>query len=109
MNYCIIGQSSGAMAMRSPDLIYLGTDEAKVKKLVAEFMETNFKNHCKMGNSCRYYRLDDDADFDSWDDLLKSLYDELIDEGRLIIDFNEWNCEEPGFFCVYAREDVQGN
>lgn len=109
MNYCIIEQTSGAMAMRSPGLIYLGTDESKVKSLIAVFMEKNFKKAIEAQTKGHYYRPDNMRDYESWKALLQSLFDELEEWGRLIIDFSEWDCEEPGFFCVYAREDVQGN
>lgn len=109
MNYCIIGQNSGAMAMHSPGLIYLGSNEDKVKKLVTEFMETNFKRSLETKTKGHYCRRDNMIEYDSWKALMKSLFDELEETERLIIDFNEWDCEEPGFFCVYAREDVQEN
>lgn len=109
MNYCIIEQTSGSMAMRSPGLIYLGTDEAKVKNLIAKFMVTNFKRALEAQTDGHYYRPDNMQEYESWDALLQSLFDELDEGERLIIDFSEWDCEEPGFFCVYAREDVQEN
>lgn len=107
MNYCIIEQSSGYMAMRSPGLIYLGTDEAKVKKYITGFMDTNFKRALEAKTDGRYYRPDNMREYESWNALLQSLFNKLEECGRLIIDFSEWDCDEPGFFCVYAREDVQ--
>ena len=107
MNYCIIEQTSGSMAMRSPGLIYLGSNESKVKKIITEFMETNFKRALEAQTEGHYYRPDNMREYESWNALLQSLFDELDESERLIIDFSEWDCEEPGFFCVYAREDVQ--
>ena len=96
--------------MHSPGLIYLGTDGAKVKSLITEFLETNFKRVLAAKTKGHYYRPDNLKEYNSWKDLLQSLFDELEEQERLIIDFNEWDCEEPGFFCVYEREDaVQGN
>lgn len=106
MNYCIIGQTSGSMSMNSPRLIYLGTDEAKVKKYITGFMDTNFKRPLEAKTDGHYYRPDNMREYESWNALLQSLFDELKEWESLIIDFSEWDCEEPGFFCVYASEDV---
>lgn len=100
--FCIITQSSGSMSMDRPELKYMGTDHDLVVKKIREEME-DFKKGCQIRDTGRYYRPDDGPDFDSWEDLVDSLIEELEADGKLIIDYMEWNCEEPGFFCVYKR------
>lgn len=100
--YCIISQSSGSMAMDPPDLKYLGTDFDKVWSFVCKEME-DFHEFCYNKKEGKYVRPDIDEWFDTWEDLLTSIYDEINNRGKFVLDYNEWQCDEPGFFCVYKR------
>lgn len=100
--YCIISQSAGSMSMDPPYMKYMGTDFDKVWSIVCKEME-GFHEDCYQKKEGKYYRRDTDEFFDTWEDLLTSIYDEINNHGKFVLDYNEWECDEPGFFCVYKR------
>lgn len=100
--YCIISQSSGPYSLYSPELIYLGTDFDKVWSIVCKEME-DFHEHCYKKKEGKYYRPDIKEWFDTWEDLLTSIYDDINDKGKFVLKFTQWNFEEPGYLCIYKR------
>lgn len=101
--YCIIDQGSGDMSMDKPNLVYLGEDFNAMWKKVDEYM-ADFKSKCFMKSTNKYVRPDKDDVYYTWEDLMDSLFDTLVENNKLIINDQEWDDDaEPGFFCVYAK------
>ena len=104
--YTIIEQTSGSMSMRAPELKYLGPYFDKMWKVVTDWME-DFKKNCKHADGKHYYRPDGDFEdlFDTWEDVMEDLLGTLAEDGKLIIDLQEWEPDaDPGFLCIYAKE-----
>lgn len=104
--YCVIDQGSRAMSMDKPDLVYLGDDFGAMWKKVDEYMG-DFKKKCFNKSTNKYIRPDEDDEnvYDTWEDLMNSLFDTFATDKRLVIDVQDWEDDaEPGFFCVYAEE-----
>ncbi len=102
--YCIISQTAGDMSMYPPSMKYLGTDFDQVWSIVCKEME-DFHEFCYNKKEGVYTRPDTDEVFQTWEDLLTSIYDEINNRGKFVLDYNAWECDEPGFFCVYKREE----
>lgn len=104
--YTVIEQTSGSMSMRPPELKYLGPYFDKMWKIVTDWME-DFKKNCKHADGKHYCRPDGDFEdvFDTWEDLMEDLLGTLAEDGKLIIDLQEWDQDaDPGFLCIYAKE-----
>ena len=104
--YTVIEQTSGSMSMRPPELKYLGPYFDKMWKIVTDWME-DFKKNCKHSDGKHYYRPDGDFEdlFDTWEDVMEDLLGTLAEDGKLIIDLQEWEPDaDPGFLCIYAKE-----
>lgn len=101
--YCVIDQGSGATSMDEPNLVYLGEDFSAMWQKVDEYM-ANFKDKCFRKCVNKYVRPDQDVVYSSWEDVMMSLFDTLVEDNKLIINDQEWDDDaEPGFFCVYAK------
>lgn len=102
--YCIIDQGSGDMSMDKPNLVYLGEDFNAMWKKVDEYM-AQFKDECFRKSTNKYVRPDKDDVYDTWEDLMDSLFDTFATDKHLIINVQEWDDDaDPGFFCVYAKK-----
>lgn len=104
--YTVIEQTSGSMSMRPPELKYLGPYFDKMWKIVTDWME-DFKKNCKHADGKHYCRPDGDFEdvFDTWEDLMDDLLGTLAEDGKLIIDLQDWDQDcDPGFLCIYAKE-----
>lgn len=102
--YCIIDQGSGDMSMDKPNLVYLGEDFNAMWKKVDEYM-ADFKKKCFNKLTNKYIRPDGDDVYDTWENLMNSLFDTLVSDKKLIINVQDWDDDaDPGFFCVYAEE-----
>lgn len=103
--YCVIEQGSCAMSMNKPNLVYLGEDFSVMWQKVEEYM-ANFKDKCFRQCMNKYIRPDKDAVYDTWTDLMNSIFDTLVADQKLIISDQEWDDDaEPRFFCVYAKAE----
>ena len=103
--YCIIDQGSGAMSMDKPSLVYLGDDFNAMWAKVGKYM-ADFKKKCFNKSTNQYIRPDEDDEnvYDTWEDLMNSLFDTFVTDKQLIINVQDWDDDaEPGFFCVYAE------
>lgn len=104
--YTVIEQTSGSMSMRPPELKYLGPYFDKMWKIVTDWM-ADFKKNCKHSDGKHYCRPDGDFEdvFDTWEDVMEDLLGTLAEDGKLIIDLQEWEPDaDPGFLCIYAKE-----
>lgn len=104
--YTVIEQTSGSMSMRPPGLKYLGPYFDKMWKIVTDWME-DFKKNCKHADGKHYCRPDGDFEdaFDTWEELMDDLLGTLAEDGKLIIDLQDWDQDaDPGFLCIYAKE-----
>lgn len=103
--YCIIDQGSGAMSMDKPSLVYLGDDFNAMWPKVEKYM-ADFKKKCFNKSTNKYIRPDEDDEnvYDTWEDLMNSLFDTFVTDEQLIINVQDWDDDaDPGFFCVYAE------
>ena len=92
--------------MRPPELKYLGAYFDKMWKIVTDWM-ADFKKNCKHADGKHYCRPDGDFEdvFDTWEDVMEDLLGTLAEDGKLIIDLQEWDQDaDPGFLCIYAKE-----
>ena len=104
--YTVIEQTSGSMSMRPPELKYLGAYFDDMWKIVTDWM-ADFKKNCKHADGKHYCRPDGDFEdvFDTWEDVMEDLLGTLAEDGKLIIDLQEWDQDaDPGFLCIYAKE-----
>jgi hypothetical protein len=102
--YCIIDQGSGDMSMDKPKLMYLGEDFRVMWQKVKEYV-SDFKDKCFRKSTNKYIRPDKDDVYDTWEDLMDSLFDTLVEDNEIIISDQEWDDDaDPGFFCVYAKK-----
>lgn len=66
----------------------------------------DFKKKCFNKITNKYIRPDEDDEnvYDTWEDLMNSLFDTFATDKRLVIDLQDWeDGADPGFFCVYAE------
>lgn len=104
--YTVIEQTSGSMSMRPPELKYLGAYFDEMWKILTDWM-ADFKKNCKHADGKHYCRPDGDFEdvFDTWEDVMEDLLGTLAEDGKLIIDLQEWDQDaDPGFLCIYAKE-----
>jgi hypothetical protein len=102
--YCIIDQGSGDMSMDKPKLMYLGEDFRVMWQKVKEYV-SDFKDKCFRKSTNKYIRPDKDDVYDTWEDLMDSLFDTLVEDNEIIISDQVWDDDaDPGFFCVYAKK-----